>query len=32
VDDGVVAVAGLWVAEGDDEAGVGVDGDLQVVE
>ncbi len=25
VDDGVVVVAGLWVAEGDDEAGVGVD-------
>ncbi|MFQ6212449.1 hypothetical protein ACLMMQ_29835, partial [Bacillus mobilis] len=28
VDDGVVVVAGLRVAEGDDEAGVGVDGDL----
>ena len=30
VDDGVVAVAGLWVADGDDQAGGGVDGDLQV--
>jgi hypothetical protein len=30
VDDGVVAVAGLWVAQGDDQAGVRVDRDLQV--